>query len=145
MRPAREFPASTRYSVLRTVPRDTSPTRILVVDDDATIRETVAEALELDGFAVDTARNGAEALNVVRERPPNGIILDLMMPVMNGWQFLEQCREAELCIGTPIVVMSAYSKLPEEAASLGVRGCIAKPFDLDVLLGAIERAVRRAA
>jgi CheY-like chemotaxis protein len=67
-----------------------------------------------------------------------------MMPVMTGWQFLEQCREHELCVGTPVVVMSAYSKLPNEAATLGVRGCIAKLFDLDVLLGAIERAVRRA-
>jgi CheY-like chemotaxis protein len=125
--------------------RDSASARILVVDDDDTIRETVAEALELDGFSVDTARNGAEALRLVTERPPSGIILDLMMPVMTGWQFLEQCRARELCVNTPVVVMSAYNKLPEEAASLGVRGCIAKPFDLDVLLGAIERAVRRVA
>jgi CheY-like chemotaxis protein len=68
-----------------------------------------------------------------------------MMPVMSGWQFLEQCRASKLCVGTPIVVMSAYSKLPQEAAGLGVSGCISKPFDLDVLLGAIERAVRHAA
>jgi two-component system, chemotaxis family, chemotaxis protein CheY len=126
------------------VSRDSSA-RILVVDDDDAIRETVAEALELDGFTVDTARNGAEALDLVRAHPPNGIILDLMMPVMTGWQFLEQCRQHELCVGTPVVVMSAYNKLPEEAAALGVLGCIAKPFDLDILLGAIERAVRRAA
>lgn len=99
----------------------------------------------MDGFAVETARNGAEALELISERPPSGIILDLMMPVMTGWQFLEECRSRNLCVGTPIVVMSAYNKLPEEAASLGVRGCIAKPFDLDVLLGAIERAVQRAA
>jgi CheY-like chemotaxis protein len=124
--------------------RDSSA-RILVIDDDDIIRGTVAEALELDGFTVDTARNGAEALELVRERPPSGIILDLMMPIMTGWQFLEHCRERRLCIGTPIVVMSAYSKLPEEVANLGVSGCIAKPFDLDVLLGAIERAVRNAA
>jgi len=120
-------------------------TRILVVDDDDTIRETVAEALELDGFAVDTARNGAEALDVVRARKPSGIILDLMMPVMTGWQFLERCRDSQLCSGIPIVVMSAYSKLPDEAVTLGVKGCIAKPFDLDVLLGAVERAVTRGA
>ncbi|MBV9579468.1 MAG: response regulator [Chloroflexi bacterium] len=106
------------------------------------IRETVAEALQLDGFNVETARNGAEALAVVRERPPSGILLDLMMPIMTGWQFLERCQANQLCLGVPIVVMSAYSKLPEEAARLGVKGCIAKPFDLDVLLGAIERAVR---
>jgi len=116
---------------------------ILVVDDDQTIRETVAEALQLDGFHVETARNGAEALAVVRARCPSGIVLDLMMPIMDGWQFLERCRDSELCTGIPVVVMSAYNKLPEEAARLGVKGCIAKPFDLDVLIGAIERAVRR--
>ena len=116
---------------------------ILVVDDDQTIRETVAEALQLDGFHVETARNGAEALAVVRARCPSGIVLDLMMPIMDGWQFLERCRDGELCTGIPVVVMSAYNKLPEEAARLGVKGCIAKPFDLDVLIGAIERAVRR--
>ena len=117
---------------------------ILVVDDDDTIRETVAEALMLDGFNVQTARNGAEALALVRKQPPSGIVLDLMMPIMTGWQFLERCHANHLLCGdVPIVVMSAYSKLPEEAAKLGVKGCIAKPFDLDVLLGAIERAVRR--
>jgi len=121
-----------------------SPGPILVVDDDDTIRETVAEALVLDGFKVATARNGAEALALVRERRPSGIVLDLMMPIMTGWQFLERCRASHLCSGVPVVVMSAYSKLPEEAARLGVKGCIAKPFDLDVLLGAIERAVQRA-
>jgi two-component system response regulator MprA len=120
------------------------PACILVVDDDDIIRETVAEALELDGYEVDTAPNGADALDRVRSRRPSGIILDLMMPIMTGWQFLEVCRAQQLCDGIPIVVMSAYSKLPEEAANLGVKGCIAKPFDLDVLLGAIERAVERS-
>jgi len=123
---------------------ESTSARILVVDDDDIIRETVAEALQVDGFRVETARNGAEALDVVRQRPPSGIILDLMMPIMTGWQFLESCRASQLCSGIPIVVMSAYSKLPEEAATLGVKGCIAKPFDLDVLLGAIERAVQRS-
>jgi CheY-like chemotaxis protein len=117
--------------------------RILVVDDDQIIRDTVAEALQLDGFTVDTARNGIEALGIVRDRRPSGIVLDLMMPVMTGWQFLERCRASRLCEGIPVVVMSAYNKLPDEASRLGVLGCIAKPFDLDVLLGAIERAVLR--
>jgi two-component system chemotaxis response regulator CheY len=120
---------------------DHQSARILVVDDDDIIRETVAEALELDGFAVDTARNGAEAFDLVQRQPPQGIILDLMMPIMTGWQFLERCKASRICESIPVVVMSAYSKLPDEAARLGVKGCIAKPFDLDVLLGAIERAV----
>ncbi len=125
------------------MPHESCTARILVVDDDAIIRETVAEALQLDGFSVETARNGAEALGIVRDRPPSGIVLDLMMPIMTGWQFLERCRASHLCEDVPVVVMSAYSKLPEEATTLGVNGCITKPFDLDVLLGAIERAVLR--
>lgn len=125
--------------------RDAGATRILVVDDDETIRDIVAQALELDGFTAETARDGAEALERIRDSPPHGIVLDLMMPVMSGWQLLERCRAEDLCTSTPIVVMSAYSTLPEEAARLGVLGCIAKPFDLDVLLGAIERAALRAA
>jgi CheY-like chemotaxis protein len=127
------------------LPSDRAQPTILVVDDDDIIRETVAEALHLDGFSVETARNGAEAIDRVREKPPHGIILDLMMPIMTGWQFLEHCKASSLCEGIPVVVMSAYNKLPEEAAKLGVKGCIAKPFDLDVLLGAIERAVLRSA
>jgi CheY-like chemotaxis protein len=127
------------------MPRNSSSARILVVDDDDTIRATIAEALELDGFTVDTASNGAEAWVLVSERPPSGILLDLMMPVMNGWQFLEKCRAAGVCAGTPVVIMSAYHKLSSEVAKLGVSGYVSKPFDLDVLLGEVERALNTAA
>jgi two-component system response regulator MprA len=118
---------------------------VLVVDDDDTIRGAVAEALELEGYAVATATNGAEALEQVRAGRPDAVVLDLMMPVMDGWAFLDACRREELCDGTPVLVMSAYRALPETASQLGARACIAKPFDLDVLLGAVERLLRRAA
>jgi CheY-like chemotaxis protein len=122
-----------------------SITCVLVVDDDETIRTTVAEALEFEGYAVASATNGAEALELVRQQRPQAIVLDLMMPVMDGWQFLEHCRADAGCAGTPVLVISASRRLPQEAAGLGVTGCITKPFDLDVLLGAVERLVRRAA
>jgi two-component system response regulator MprA len=125
--------------------RDSSSIRILVVDDDDTIRATIAEALELDGFTVETASNGAEAWVLVSQRPPSGILLDLMMPVMNGWQSLEKCRATGVCDGTPVVIMSAYHKLASEVAKLGVSGYVSKPFDLDVLLGEVERALNTAA
>ena len=119
--------------------------RVLVVDDEEPIRSTLTEALELEGYAVQAASNGAEAVELVRHFRPSAIVLDLMMPVMNGWEFLERCRADALCRDTPVVVMSAYRKLPQEAATLGVKACIAKPFDLDVLLGAVDRIVRTAA
>ena len=119
--------------------------RVLVVDDEEPIRSTLTEAFELEGYAVRAASNGAEAFDLMRRFRPSAIVLDLMMPVMNGWQFLEQCRGDAECSDTPILVISAYSKLPQEAAKLGVKACIAKPFDLEVLLGAVDRIVRAAA
>jgi CheY-like chemotaxis protein len=119
--------------------------RVLVVDDEEPIRITLSEALELEGYAVMAASNGAEAFDLVRRFRPSAIVLDLMMPVMNGWEFLEHCRADCVCNGTPVLVISAYSRLPQEAESLGVEACIAKPFDLDVLLSAVDRIVRAAA
>ena len=116
---------------------------MLVVDDDDAIRTAVAEALEMEGYAVSAASNGAEALALVRQQQPSAVVLDLMMPVMDGWQFLEHCRADALCQDTPVVVISAYRNLPAEAGRLGVKGCITKPFDLDVLLGAVERVMER--
>jgi CheY-like chemotaxis protein len=66
-----------------------------------------------------------------------------MMPVLDGWGFLEACRKEQLCADTPVVVMSAYRRLAE--ADLKVDACIIKPFELDDLLQAVESAVRRAA
>lgn len=122
-----------------------APKRVLVVDDDDGIRAAVAEVLDFEGYDVVTARNGAEALEQIRTARPDAVVLDLMMPVMDGWTFMEVCRKEELCDGTPVLVMSAYRNLAETAPNLGANACIAKPFDLDVLIGAVERLIRRAA
>ena len=119
--------------------------RVLVVDDDDGVRTAVADVLELEGYEVITASNGVEALEQVRTARPDAVVLDLMMPVMDGWTFMEHCRREELCAETPVLVMSAYRNLTETAPNLGAKACIAKPFDLGVLLGAVERLVRRAA
>ena len=122
-----------------------APKRVLVVDDDDGIRAAVAEVLDFEGYDVVTARNGAEALEQIRTARPDAVVLDLMMHVMDGWKFMEVCRKEELCDGTPVLVMSAYRNLAETAPNLGANACIAKPFDLDVLIGAVERLIRRAA
>jgi CheY-like chemotaxis protein len=109
---------------------------VMVVEDDAFIRELIVQVLAGEGFASIVARNGAEALQRLRDEHlhPALILLDLMMPVMNGWQFrAEQLKDPELA-GIPVVVMSASYEgdVPAEAH-------IGKPFGIDVLLDTVSR------
>src|SRR5947209_13816973 len=116
--------------------------QILVVEDDASIRGLLSEVLRDDGYEVSEASNGVEALEAVGERRPDLIVLDLMMPVMDGWTFVEQCRRRANCEDIPIVVTSASHDLPrtaERLRSFGVRTCLAKPFDVNGLLALVER------
>lgn len=118
--------------------------RILVVDDEDAIREVIAETLELEGYRVEQAADGNAALVMVRATHPDAIVLDLMMPVMDGWTFLKQCRKDELCRCTPVMVMSAYRKLGEATHDLQVQACLEKPFDLEVFLKAIQQLLLTA-
>jgi CheY-like chemotaxis protein len=118
--------------------------RILVVEDDEAIRGLVSEVLRDDGYDVSEASNGIEALEAVSARRPDLIVLDLMMPVMDGWTFVEECRRSRRCEQVPIVVTSAAHDLPrtaERLRSLGVRTCLSKPFDVDGLLALVQRYV----
>jgi CheY-like chemotaxis protein len=112
---------------------------ILVVDDEAAIREVIGETLELEGYRVEKASDGNEALAMLKATRPDAIVLDLMMPGMDGWTFLNHCRKDDLCGATPILVMSAYRKLADITRELHVQACMEKPFDLDVFLKAIAR------
>jgi CheY-like chemotaxis protein len=115
-----------------------------VVEDDPAIRGLVTDLLRDDGYEVVEAANGVEALESVSQRRPDLIVLDLMMPIMNGWQFVEECHRQAVCDEVPIVVTSASHDLPrtaERLKSLGVRTCLAKPFDVDGLLALVERYV----
>ena len=94
---------------------------------------------------VECARDGQEALGSVREAPPGAIVLDLMMPVMDGWTFLERCRDESLCAGLPIVVVSASYNLrivATELSSRQVSAVFAKPYSLDHIVRAVDRLVR---
>ena len=118
--------------------------RILLVEDDDAIRGLVSEVLRDDGYEVREATNGVEALDQLRADCPDLIVLDLMMPVMDGWAFVEECRRKPCCDDVPIVVTSASHDLPRTAERLrtfGVRTCLAKPFDVDGLLALVERYV----
>ncbi len=115
--------------------------RVLIIEDDAAIRESIAEVLTDQGYAVAAARNGVEGLREARAQRPNLIMLDLMMPTMNGWQFREAQRKDPLLADIPVIVISAYSEASGPRLDEAAR--FPKPFDLVTLLLAVEKyAVR---
>jgi CheY-like chemotaxis protein len=119
-----------------------NPPCVLVVDDDAAIRMLVAEALEGEGYGVVTAINGADALMVLAAMQPDAIVLDLMMPVMDGRGFLAARRHDPRQAAIPVLILSAAHDLGAAAPALGARACLAKPFDLEVLLAVVAHLVQ---
>ncbi len=107
------------------------PANILIVEDDPDILSSLAEALREEGFEVETAANGYQALTRLESQAPDAIFLDLMMPLMDGWKFLETARQRFPGLHAPIVLLSAVHNLTEEAQRLGVTAFLAKPFDLE--------------
>jgi two-component system chemotaxis response regulator CheY len=113
---------------------------ILVVDDDPTILAAVSETLDLEGYSVVTAINGAEALLAMERDPPALVLLDMRMPVLDGWGFMRAVRSRGL--EPPVVVMTATADALRWAAEIGAQGVLAKPFDLDELIAAVQRLAR---
>jgi len=111
---------------------------ILVVDDDEIILSTLALCLEDEGYAVVAASNGKEALQRVEREHPRLILLDMKMPVMDGWAFAAAYRERP-GPHAPIIVMTAAQDARSRAAEIAADGCLAKPFDLDRLLDLVRR------
>ena len=113
------------------------PTPILVVDDDAAIRQLLFTALESEGYTVSLARHGREALLRIAEQRPSLILLDLNMPVMDGWTLHATLRAQHAAI--PVVFMTAGYQACREAERHGADGGLAKPFELDEVLQLVER------
>lgn len=111
--------------------------RILVVDDDESIRQIVRLCLTDEGYEVVEAANGEDALEVLAGTPPNLILLDLRMPVMDGWEFARRYR---LSPGphAPIVAFVAALNVQQEVEGLETAAILSKPFDLDDLLNAVR-------
>jgi two-component system, chemotaxis family, chemotaxis protein CheY len=114
---------------------------ILVVDDDPSIRSFVELALGGEGYRVLTAANGARALDVAGQRAPDLILLDMRMPIMDGWAFAQAYRGQD-GPHAPIVVITAATDAGGRAAEIQADGFLGKPFDLDELLALVERYVR---
>ncbi|MCO5168428.1 MAG: response regulator [Planctomycetes bacterium] len=117
---------------------------LLLVEDDADIREVLAELLVDEGYEVETAPDGRAALEALRRRAGWGLVLlDLMMPVMDGWAFRRAQLDDPALAAIPVVVLSGAADLPRTASALGLAEAVQKPFELEALLAAIRRHARQ--
>ena len=117
-------------------------TKIMVVDDDPNIRELVRLYLEKEGFEVTCAERGDEAVKVFRASPPNLMLLDVMLPGMDGWQV---CREVRKISNIPIIMLTAKDETFDKVLGLelGADDYIVKPFDMKELVARIKAVIRR--
>ena len=111
---------------------------VLVVDDDVVILESIQLALMDEGYAVVVASNGQEAIERAREHAPCLILLDMKMPIMDGWAFAAAYRE-QPAPHAPIVVMTAAHDSRARAAEIGADSFLSKPFDLEHLFDMVRR------
>lgn len=114
---------------------------ILIVEDDADLREMMAQLLTLEGFRANTVANGREALEYLsQDDKPDVILLDLMMPIMDGWEFRRQ-QEADATLSTvPVIVLSALDQT--RAADVNAVAFLKKPLDFDRLLELVRQYCR---
>ena len=117
---------------------------ILVIDDDAGIREAIVDLLDEEGFATASASNGLEALNFIAESPqkPALIFLDLMMPTLDGWTFCKIRQATQMLMDIPVIAISAAS-MTGSHEPLRVEAMLSKPFDPDALTWLAMRMLRR--
>jgi DNA-binding response OmpR family regulator len=111
--------------------------RVLVVDDEVTIAEVVQLALSMEGFSVDVAPDGRQALEQLSENPPDLVVTDMMMPYVDGVELARAIRETPELSDVPVIMMSATEEPPAGAADTYV-AFLRKPFDLDTLVATVE-------
>lgn len=117
-----------------------SHTAVLAVDDEPDIRLLIELLLGQEGYQVQTAATGEEALASIEHSVPDVVLLDIFLPGLSGWQVAEHLRGRGLLPALPVLMLSAHAdpNAPTRAADLGCRGFIAKPFDPDSLVRAIQ-------
>lgn len=117
------------------------PKSILLVDDDPAIRKILSQSLEMEGFVIYQASNGEEALEAIDSTIPDLVILDVMMPKMNGFEVLKNVRASPKTEDLPVVMLTARSSQEDvwEGWREGVDYYMTKPFDIEELLRFVER------
>jgi CheY-like chemotaxis protein len=122
----------------------TSPKRILLVEDDRYISFTLCELFKEENYLVDSAANGAEALELLRGTGPRPdvILLDLMMPVMDGIQFREAQGKDPLISGIPVILMSADGQIDNKKDQVGAACYLKKPLEIDDVLNSLQSVLR---
>ena len=116
--------------------------RILVIEDDAQIADLLRRGLIYEGYAVEIAGDGESGLNAARDRPPDMVLLDLMLPGLDG---LTVCRRLRAASDVPILILTAKEAVPDRVAGLdaGADDYLVKPFSFDELLARIRALLRR--
>ena len=117
--------------------------RILIADDDPVILRLIQVNLELEGYQVLTANNGQEAVDVANAEHPDLVILDIMMPRLDGYQACEQLKASDATKAIPVIFLSAKAQSGdiEKGQSFGVAAYLTKPFDPTELLEVVEQHV----
>lgn len=120
-------------------------TRILVVDDEPNIVQTLKDRLEMNEYTVFTAGNGQECLNAAKEQSPDLILLDVIMPIMDGHETLENLRKQDWGKDISVIMLTARSQAQDiaRAKACDIEDYIIKPFDLSELLEKIESILER--
>ena len=116
--------------------------RVLIVDDDHDIRDAMSEMLQMEGHLTHCAANGQEALEVLRREGGAGtcvILLDLMMPIMDGWEFREEQKRDDRLASIPVVVITADAEARQKAERLEASGVLRKPIRGEDLVRTVER------
>jgi CheY-like chemotaxis protein len=116
--------------------------KVLVVDDDPAILEICSDLLQTEGYAVMVATNGQQALEQIRTDPPHVVLMDIMMPVLDGVEACRQVKANPATADIPVVLMSARTNLTRQSQDLAsADALVAKPFDIDHLLNTIHDLV----
>jgi two-component system, cell cycle response regulator DivK len=125
--------------------QDVTTWKILLVDDEPDNLEVVAESLEFYGITVRTAENGQAGLDVLKEFVPDLILLDLSMPVMDGWQTLRNLKKEISTRNIPVLALSAHAILgdKERALEVGFDGYMTKPVNVPTLIQDLRAALEK--